>query len=814
MELNERQLEAVTSPLNPMLVFAGPGAGKTRVLTERIAALIDEPFNLKPETILAITFTNKAVGEMRQRLEQRVGHNAARKVAVSTIHSWCLSILRTYSWAIDIDTDFSIADEPTKLHLLESCVNSTNRKSLEYVADLLSRFRFGLDLIGIETEPATLEKWLARYEAQLELYNMLDFDLLLLKTQELLSTNAKILHEVSRKYSCVLVDEFQDTDKIQYDIIRMVTQEHKNTFVVCDDDQSIYLFRGANIENIERFRRDFQPKEILLEINYRSTREIVSAANTVMDIGRTAKKAIRSINRGGVTPSIIQPTDETDLQYELMKHITDVLKTTTPEETAILCPANYIVQQVSDWLSEQHIHHYTSTGDALSQYKNMHLLLLYLKIIHADMLKDTRKMSLAVSLLYEVEHVIPADMQRSIKSFVCSEKPLSNIVAEVLNKADDRLDLGFSKEQLAQLGASVDAVNTVIDEMCVYVECEAKAIKDVIGYIDILFQDTVSALRDMEFGVNTESYENAGLLEYALSQKGAVSIHIECQKGHRVASEYIMHNIISKMCEPGTIYGHDFTEASTPTITIRVHKEVIVFTDIYSLYASAMFLPVTRRSCFEIDPTYSIVSAAVSMCFMCMQDSAYMEMVFLDHDRCKFLYAGLSEAVAHLKDYDIPGEVVGNIKTFMYFMPIEQKIKDRQHKDVLDMLMERVSRPKLPLTQEIGQAIQRMTLSTEYALLERTGVHVLSIHAAKGMEFHNVSIVGCEDYSLPSFHAIKRDEKGDGRFLAEQRRVFYVAMTRAKDVLTLFSVQKSGKREKKLSRFIDIDSMGCFNTIR
>lgn len=316
--LNAAQAEAVRAPEGPVLVLAGPGSGKTRVLTYRIAYLISER-GVRPYQILAVTFTNKAAREMLTRLQTLVGPEAAQ-LTVGTFHAVCARILRREAPHLGIGPHFVIYDEEDQERLIAQALKELNLDAKQYrpsaVQSAISRAKN--DLITAETyRPPTywheaVARTFERYEALKRANNGLDFDDLLLKTEQLFREFEEVRTRYQRRYPYILVDEFQDTNKAQYEIVRHLVAGRRNIFVVGDEDQSIYSWRGADFRNVMRFRSDFPDAHVvLLEQNYRSTKTILTVARTI--ISRNAlrvDKALWTENESGPPVQLFEAYDE------------------------------------------------------------------------------------------------------------------------------------------------------------------------------------------------------------------------------------------------------------------------------------------------------------------------------------------------------------------------------------------------------------------------------------------------------------------------------------------------------------------------
>ncbi len=331
--LNEEQQKAVLHTEGPLLILAGAGSGKTRVLTYRIARLIDE-CGVNPWNILAITFTNKAAGEMRERVDKIVGYGS-ESIWISTFHSTCVRILHRYIDRLGYDTRFTIYDtEDQKTVLKDVCrrlqvdtkmykervlLNTISHAKDEYI----SPEEFRLAARGDFRQEKIAEVYL-EYQKELKKNNALDFDDLIVKTVELFQSCPDVLEYYQDRFRYILVDEYQDTNTVQFKLISLLAKKYQNLCVVGDDDQSIYKFRGANIENILNFERVFSDTTVIkLEQNYRSTQNILDAANGVIAHNRGRKeKALWTQNEKG-EPIIFQLLQSA---YEEAEYVTGEIR--------------------------------------------------------------------------------------------------------------------------------------------------------------------------------------------------------------------------------------------------------------------------------------------------------------------------------------------------------------------------------------------------------------------------------------------------------------------------------------------------------
>lgn len=290
--LNDKQKQAVMQTQGPVLILAGAGSGKTRVLTHRAAYLIEKE-GVKPYNILAITFTNKAAGEMRERVDRIVGFGS-EQIWVATFHSTCVRILRRYIDRIGFDNHFTIYDTDDQKGIMKdvckklqidtktlkerTILNAISSAKDELIGPEQYEMRNGFDYNGSRIAEAYRE-----YQAVLHKNNALDFDDLIMKTVELFKTDTQVLDNYQERFRYIMVDEYQDTNTAQFELIRLLAGKYRNLCVVGDDDQSIYKFRGANIRNILDFEKIYPEACVIkLEQNYRSTQIVLDAANAVI----------------------------------------------------------------------------------------------------------------------------------------------------------------------------------------------------------------------------------------------------------------------------------------------------------------------------------------------------------------------------------------------------------------------------------------------------------------------------------------------------------------------------------------------------
>ena len=390
-ELNNEQIGPVLQTEGPVLVLAGAGSGKTRVLTSRIAYLVEEK-DVPPKAILAITFTNKAAEEMKERLSRMVNVSG---MWVCTIHSMCVRILRDFGGSLGISQNFSIYSETERNNIIKKSFQEcgfeeerllknakwhiANAKMLGYEP---TRY---LDEYAGEPEIEKIVSVYRRYQAHLKENNSLDFDDLLSETRRLLATDAEVRDYLSSKFRYVLVDEFQDTNGVQYDIVRMLSSAHKNLFVVGDDDQSIYGWRGAKLENILHFEKDFPGVKIFkLERNYRSTKEILTLANEVIkNNGRRKKKVLWTENPEGEKTKVYEGEQESDEARFVAHSIAGLMRKGYKfSDFAVLMRLNALTRSFEQEFTADGIPFKVFGGFKFFERKEIKDLLAYLRVIH------------------------------------------------------------------------------------------------------------------------------------------------------------------------------------------------------------------------------------------------------------------------------------------------------------------------------------------------------------------------------------------------------------------------------------------------
>ena len=381
--LNERQLEAVETIDLPLLIIAGAGSGKTRVITYRIAHLLARA--VAQSEILAVTFTNKAAREMAARIRTLVPKKLAR-LTVSTFHSFGAQLLREFGTLLGYRERFSIYDSQDQASLLKETARELGMKTesldLAAAAQVISAVKTGRAEWNSETRH--LKPLSREYHKNLKLYNAVDFDDLIMLPIEVLSKHAEAREACHERYRHILVDEFQDTSSAQYDLLRLLAGPQAVVCVVGDDDQSIYSWRGASYENILRFEKDFPGfRQVTLEQNYRSTRVILRAANAL--IARNANRKPKVLWTGLPEGELIECVS-VENEREEAEHIISRIRTLRIRESlkfrdfGILVRANHLTRAIEEALVEERIPYQVSGGMSFFERQEVRDMVSYLKL--------------------------------------------------------------------------------------------------------------------------------------------------------------------------------------------------------------------------------------------------------------------------------------------------------------------------------------------------------------------------------------------------------------------------------------------------
>ena len=392
--LNPAQREAVEKTEGPVLILAGAGSGKTRVLTTRIGHLIEDK-GVQPANILAITFTNKAANEMRERVEETLESDAS-DMWISSFHSCCVRILRKDINRIGYNRSFVIYDSADQVTLVKDCLKELNLNDKVFEPKMIISTISGAKdklydpkqfkaMHMNDNRMSKIADVYALYQDRLKRNSALDFDDLIFKTVELLKSDKEVLDYYRNRFKYIMVDEYQDTSKAQYELIKILAKEHQNICVVGDDDQSIYGWRGADIRNILEFEKDYDDVHVVkLEQNYRSTQIILDAANTVISNNIERKrKRLWSEKKDGELIKIQVAQDE----IEESDFVADMIAKISREQNrsykdfAVLYRANAQSRSVEDALNRSQIPYNIYGGTKFYERKEIKDLIAYLRVI-------------------------------------------------------------------------------------------------------------------------------------------------------------------------------------------------------------------------------------------------------------------------------------------------------------------------------------------------------------------------------------------------------------------------------------------------
>ena len=393
--LNKEQFEAVTHVDGPLLVIAGAGSGKTRVLTHRIAYLIAE-CGIRPWNIIAITFTNKAAKEMKTRIENLVGETA-NDIWVGTFHSMCVRILRREIEKLGFTRDFVIYDTADTKVVIKECIKELNLDEKIYgdkyllneigraKNDMMDPERYSL-LYASDFRLSKVAEVYTRYQNKLKKNNAVDFDDIINHTIKIFQENPDVLAYYQDKFKYVLVDEYQDTNKAQDLLIMLLSKVHHNLFVVGDDQQSIYKFRGADIKNILNFDKNFKDTRVIkLEQNYRSTKNILGIANQVIkNNSGNVEKNLWTENEEGTKPKLFQADDEYDEANYVVGRINYLRREEYSKysDFAILYRTNAQSRAFEDVFMREGIPYKVVGGQKFYERKEIKDIIAYLRLIN------------------------------------------------------------------------------------------------------------------------------------------------------------------------------------------------------------------------------------------------------------------------------------------------------------------------------------------------------------------------------------------------------------------------------------------------
>lgn len=538
--LNETQLEAVKITDGPLLILAGPGSGKTRVITYKIAYLLEQE-KAKPWEVLAITFTNKAAKEMKERLHNLIEEDI-KGMQISTFHSFGLRVIKEYYDFFGLDRTFTIIDESDSISLIKKIIKELNFDEKKYIPRAIKNKISGaknelLNPEGFKVFARTpydedVVKIYKKYEEKLKRNSSVDFDDLLMLPIELFRKDKEALEHYQNRYKYVFIDEYQDTNEAQYLLSKMISDKYKNICVVGDESQSIYSWRGANYKNILNFEKDYKnAKVILLEQNYRSTKTILEAANSVIKNNKEKKdKHLWTLNGKGSKIKYLRCYDEKDEILNIINTIKKFKSEGIPyKEMVVLYRTNAQSQSIERGFIENTIPYKVVGSYAYFNRKEIKDLVAYLRLINNE--KDdvsliramnAPKRGIGAKTIEKLE-LNANENNVSIFDSITSGKELAfkNLILDIKEKMKDK--------------SFVDLVELVLDESGLKDEYKEKTIEN---------ESRLENLEEFKsIARNFEDYNPGATLEEFLIEISLISDVKEASDCDEVVTLMTMHAV-------------------------------------------------------------------------------------------------------------------------------------------------------------------------------------------------------------------------------------------------------------------------------
>ena len=497
MNFNEAQKKAIESIHGPMLILAGAGAGKTRVITNRIANMIKN-HKILPEEILAVTFTTKAAKEMKERVEKMV----SKRIEISTFHSFSLKILKQYYKELDYEKNFTIYDVLDQMNIINVIMKKNNfetKESTYEIANFISKFKEGnvkkIDFSNV----IIFEEIVSQYNNIMKQNNAMDFSDILINLNKLLDIS-EILNEIQEKFKYIMVDEYQDTNNIQYEIIRKISKKYKNICVVGDENQSIYGFRGANIQNILDFEKDYPDATIIkLDINYRSTQNIVNASNAVIIHNKERiDKTIKSNNEIGEKINYNLYGSEYEEAKKVIEQIEINIKN-NDYDNAILYRVNNQSRIFEEYLSQKKIKYVVKDGEEFHKRKEIRNILFVLNFIYNndDFYNAFRAINMPRKMISMSTMQLISNLALKHDITILEAMMYSNLLN--INKLQQEYIYNFAKF-IKEILEKNKKISTIVEEICNR------------GYYEYLKTESIDYLDKMdninEFKRSIEEFEN------------------------------------------------------------------------------------------------------------------------------------------------------------------------------------------------------------------------------------------------------------------------------------------------------------------
>lgn len=572
-ELNKQQSNAVYHYKGPLLVLAGPGSGKTRIITYRVAYLIHS-HNIAPENILAVTFTNKAAQEMISRLHDNdlLGETVGADVWIHTFHAVCVRVLRKYGDKIGINTRFAILDQESQEELLSEFIRdfgstiSMDQAWLvrEFISDAKIRLKDPTEVQESErlrrinerndNNPSFVNvdindviEIAGRYQEYLKEHNVLDFDDLITTTVKLLSENSDVKEELRAKFKFIMIDEYQDINLAQYELINLLCNEEKNIMVVADDDQSIYSWRGSDLAFIDKFREEYKPREIQLVDHYRSTKKILRASQSLIEKNTRIKKSSLITNNEEGEVIYHYKLDDIKEEMQLIRWLIRQLiknKYYSPGQIAIFYRTHRLADKLEQYLLESKIPVRRIRREAFANQSAIRAIISYLRLICWSLEPDLeRAISFPEVITDELtkQRLIKMASDEKVSLFDLFKNIESKDVAPLTKKKVRHFaELIDDLSELQNEGSVSKIVNYLIEildsERSPYRTGDLQAIKNPPAYGSL--QKAVNALYDAinlkkqikiiaNYGI--DNYCSAGIISYVLTSYFDVDDIVNCQ---------------------------------------------------------------------------------------------------------------------------------------------------------------------------------------------------------------------------------------------------------------------------------------------
>ncbi len=522
--MNEKQKEAVLATEGPLSVLAGAGSGKTRVLTHRIAYLIEE-LGVSPYSILTLTFTNKAANEMKERIKTLIGEKA-NDIWAGTFHSICVRILRMNIESIGYDSNFVIYDMTDQKTLIKDCIKEKRLNDKMFDPSSMINFissqkdkmitpEMFLNEFSSDYREKEKGELYALYQKKLKQNNALDFDDLIGKTIDLFTENKEVLEYYQNKFKYILVDEYQDTNKAQYMLVKLLSDKHKNICVVGDADQSIYKFRGADIRNILDFEKDYpESKTIMLEQNYRSTQNILKAANSVIENNSDRKpKALWTDNTEGSCINIFNAANEHAESDFIITKINELKDGKSFNDFAVLYRTNAQSRVIEEGLIKGNIPYKIVGGLKFYDRKEIKDIIGYLRVIQNPVdnvsfkrIINTPKRGIGKTTLDKVE-LLSIENDESIYSALLDAENIVGLSARAQTKLKDFISLLGTFMAMKELLSVKELIEKVIETTGYVKELEIEGTIEARGRIENI-EELLSVAIDYERTAESSNLED------------------------------------------------------------------------------------------------------------------------------------------------------------------------------------------------------------------------------------------------------------------------------------------------------------------